>query len=56
MVLLRDERDQLLAHERGQQERADLAICASEPSSIGLASDDDEARNPRGVSRTADPS
>ena len=42
VVLLVDERAQLLAHERGQQERADLAIGASEPPSSPFASDDDE--------------
>ena len=38
----RDERAQLLAHERGQHERADLTIGAPEPPSIRLASGDDE--------------
>src|SRR5918995_1757273 len=42
VVLLRDERDQLLAHDPGQQESADLAICASEPPSFTFASGDDE--------------
>src|SRR6266511_839772 len=41
-VLLRDERAQPLAHERGQHERPELAIDASEPSSAPFASDDDE--------------
>src|SRR5215212_1504162 len=42
VVLLGDERPQLLAHERGQHERADLAIGASEPPSSPFASNDDE--------------
>src|SRR5215210_1371463 len=42
VVLLGDERPQLLAHERGQHERADLAIGASEPSSSPFASGYDE--------------
>src|SRR5918995_2094978 len=42
VVLRRDERPQLLAHERGQHERAELAICASEPPSSPFASSDDE--------------
>src|SRR5919198_3823393 len=41
-VLRGDEGAELLADERGQQERADLTIDATEPASIGLASDDDE--------------
>ena len=41
-VLRGDECAELLADERGQQERADLTIDATEPASIGLASDDDE--------------
>jgi hypothetical protein len=42
VVLRGDERPQLLAHERRQHERAELAIGAPEPPSTGLASDDDE--------------
>src|SRR5215203_79203 len=42
VVLLGDERAQLLVHERGQHERAELAIGASEPSSSPFASSDDE--------------
>ena len=43
VVLRRDERAQLLAHERGQHERPDLAIGASEPPSSPFASGDDES-------------
>src|SRR5215211_3670009 len=42
VVLLVDERAKLLAHERGQHERPELAICASEPPSSPFASNDDE--------------
>ena len=42
VVLCGDERAKLLAHERGQHERAELAIGASEPPSARFASDDDE--------------
>src|SRR4051812_19115703 len=41
-VLRGHECAELLADERGEQERADLTIDAAEPASIGLASDDDE--------------
>jgi len=33
---------QLLTHELGQHVRPELAICAPEPPSIGLTSDDDK--------------
>jgi hypothetical protein len=42
VVLLVNECAQLLAHEPGQHERADLAIGASEPPSSPFASNDDE--------------
>src|SRR5215208_5301744 len=42
VVLLVNECAQLLAHERGQHERADLAIGTSEPPSSPFASNDDE--------------
>jgi hypothetical protein len=42
VVLLIDECAQLLAHERGQRERPELAIGASEPPSSPFAADDDE--------------
>ena len=41
-VLRGDEGAELLAHERGQQDRPELAVGAAEPASVGLASDDDE--------------
>jgi hypothetical protein len=41
-VLRGDERAQLLADERGQQERPELTVDAAEPPSIRLTSDDDE--------------
>jgi hypothetical protein len=41
-VLGGDECAERLADERGQHERAELTIYATEPASIGLASDDDE--------------
>src|SRR5215208_1000188 len=43
VVPLVNECAQLLAHERGQHERADLAIGASEPPSSPFASNDDES-------------
>src|SRR5215208_2491450 len=42
VVLLVNECAQLLSHERGQHERADLAIGTSEPPSSPFASNDDE--------------
>src|SRR5215210_3279492 len=42
VVLLVDERAQLLAHERGEHHRPELAIGASEPPSSPFASNDDE--------------
>src|SRR4051794_30640653 len=41
-VLRGHECAELLADERGEQERADLTVDAAEPASIGLAADDDE--------------
>ena len=42
VVLLVDERAQLLTHERGQHHRPELAIGAPEPPSSAFASNDDE--------------
>src|SRR5918998_4663120 len=42
VVLLVDERAQLLTHQRGQHHRPELAICAPEPPSSPFASNDDE--------------
>src|SRR6266516_6704116 len=41
-VLRRNERAQLLAHQRGEQGRTELAVAAAKPASTGLAPDDDE--------------
>src|SRR5581483_9903761 len=41
-VLRRDERAELLAHQRRQQHRPQLAVDAAEPASAGFASDDEE--------------
>jgi hypothetical protein len=41
-VLRRDERTQLLAHQRGEQEGAELAVATAEPPPAVLAADDDE--------------
>src|SRR5215212_5862364 len=43
VVLLVNECAQLLAHERGQHHRPDLAICATEPPSSPFAAYDDES-------------
>src|SRR5437763_6918366 len=42
VVLVADERAQLLADEPRQEHRPDLAIAATEPPPAGLSSDDDE--------------
>ena len=51
-VLRGDERAQLVADERRQQERPELMVDAAEPPSIGLTSDDDEP--PRGLAHARD--
>src|SRR5437762_8324308 len=50
-ILMGDEGAELLAHQLRHQDGSDLAVAASQPASIGLASDDDEP-SPVGESST----
>src|ERR1035438_460275 len=51
-VLRADQRGQRLAGERGEEQRPDLTVAACEPSSVGLAPDDDQ--RPAGIQDRAE--